>query len=232
MSQWISVLLQNNNIPNFSIQECFQLFGTSLIKLNEYMLVTVGRQEEGEEEENNNNFSNKQVSFLKLLSNIEGHKPLQGIHQIQLYQSSHECSTFWVYSLSSLRHKLLHFTDYLSFERSTFLVLPTQRKLVRLKCIRSIAVLPTTKPQHMYHHPILCGPEISTSTIISRPLDPLPPKDRTITSRTQSQFKKHLEQIYTSYVRDLHTQYSKKEILCILRSNIESYMSLLEEIIN
>ena len=209
---WISKLLQNNNIPNFSIQECMTLFGSTTINLQNYMLVTVGRLEEGEED-------GKQVSFLRILSNIEGHKPLQGVHQIQLYETSTEYSIFWVYSLSSLRHKLLHFTDYLSFERSTFLILPNKQKLVRLKCIRSIVQLPTTKPSKMHHLPILCGPDLPLN--VTRSTDSvIPVKEKSITSRTQSQFKKHLEQIYTSYVRDLHDQCSKKEILDILRNDI------------
>lgn len=225
---WISEMLQQNNIPNFSIQECMTLFGASTVHLHEYMLVTVGRIDESDDDQ-------KQVSFLRILSNIEGHKPLQGAHQIQLYETPSDFSIFWVYSLSSLRHKLLHFTDYLSFERSTFLILPTKQKLIRLKCIRSIVQLPTTKPQKMHHLPILCGPEIalcSPARQVTTASTTASVKEKTITSRTQSQFKKHLEQIYTSYVRDLHDQVpNKKEILCILRRDIDLFLSLLETLI-
>ena len=219
---WLTVLLHNNNIPNFSIEECFRLFNNrNSIELDKYILVSVGR---GENQE-------KQVSFLRLLYNIHSHKPLQGIHQVQIYNCREETSTCWVYSLSSLRHKLLKFEDYLSFERSTFILVPEHKCLVRLKCVRSIVTLPTIEAKYMLTQPILGGPEFASSTPNTQHELSTKLSSGKITSRTESQFRKHLEQIYTSYVRDLNQQVTKKEILSCIRRDVDTYLTYLETIV-
>lgn len=78
------------------------------------------------------------------------------------YVSIEDQSPFWVHSLTALRKKFLGFTDFVSFERSSFITWFTTEDLtpVRLKMIRQnikvkMDILPTlifTSPSHSYSY--------------------------------------------------------------------------------
>lgn len=211
-------LNSNHNIPNFSIRECCDLLGVKFgeeIGLQEYMLATVGRIQ-----------GKKCVAIIRLLQNIERHKPLQGIHHVQLLYTTtpHQPSSWascWVSSLSTLRRQLLCFEDHLSFERSTFLILHDTHHLIRLKCLRSLFTLPCIPAASLPTTPLLgCCPVTMYS---------LQKKQCQLTSRTRSQFERHLEQMFTSYVRDLYIDFpSKQHILEILKDDILNHLTKLE----
>lgn len=204
---WISDLLTNNhNIPNFSIQECLCLFGRE-VWLQNYFLVTIGRKQE-----------KKEVAFIKLLKNVDGNHPLKGTHCVQIYTAEKKSVICWVVSLCNLRHELFQFEDHLSFERSTFLIHPPTCQLIRLKCLRPLLRLPSESHSHIPREFVIGISNLSSSSTNNH-FNPQ------ISSRTRSQFQRTLEQIYTSYIRDMNPSKSKLEILDMLRDDIEEYLT-------
>ena len=106
-----------------------------------------------------------------------------------------------VASLTSIREEIFHFEDQLSFERATFIIVKNST-LVRYKCVRSLLCMPWQAKL----------------------------ENSRLTLRTQLQCKKSLQQIFTSYVRDL-SPHSKYNILELLKNDICSYLLALHELI-
>ena len=106
-----------------------------------------------------------------------------------------------VTSLTSIREEIFHFEDQLSFERATYIVVKNSY-LVRFKCARSLLSMPWQTKQ----------------------------ENAKLTLRTQLQCKKSLQQIFTSYVRDL-SPLAKSKILELLRNDICNYLNTLHELI-
>ena len=106
-----------------------------------------------------------------------------------------------VTSLTSIREEIFHFEDQLSFERATFIIVNTTY-LVRFKCVRSLLTMPWQAKL----------------------------ENSRLTLRTQLQCKKSLQQIFTSYVRDL-SPLPKEKILDILKNDICNYLVTLHELI-
>jgi hypothetical protein len=134
----------------------------------------------------------KHLAFLQILARKPNRLILQGPHWIRLYSPDGQQHCFWVHSLTSFRRTLLGATDRLSFERSTFFLFHERHSLVRLKEVRSKIELP--------------GVEEEGGNSQQR-------KKSQLTLRTQNQMKHSLNQLFTSYVRDLHLHYSLPEIL-------------------
>ena len=132
---WLQECLnQHQNITNYSMQECVDIFGRTNIHLPSYILAVTGKK---------NNIENKYIAFIQIISSTNAERPLHGSHDIWIYvyvrnKCKFEKVKLTIYSLSYLRQHILQFTDHLSFERSTFVIVPQRKKIVRLKCIRSI----------------------------------------------------------------------------------------------
>lgn len=151
--------------------------------------------------------THKQVGFFRLTPFYVDGKPLQGKHTIHIYTRTNIVSMM-IESLSSVRRQIFGFEDHLSFERSTYLCLGGHHKILRLKCVRGLLLLQQR----------LC---------LKLPRDlPL------VTSRTRSQFIRNVQQIYTSYLRDYaNKKVSKKEILEMLRNDVNMYLDSIMEFI-
>lgn len=151
------------------------------------------------------------IGFLTILKKETDNSFFIGVyHQSNL--QNYLC--YQVHSLTAIRQAVFGFEDQLSFERSTFLWVPkdSQLFLVRLKCCRSLTFLTPT----------------STNTLCT-----LPPKFKLakLSKRTKNQFKKCLQQIYTSYVRDLGGKTSEKQILESLQHDIHQYLNVMQTFI-
>ena len=179
-----------SNIRNFSLEECISIFGHNEIYLQDHVLMVVGKIQ-----------GQTKVGFLKILH----HSFPQGNYVIGVFHAGNmnEYVETQVPSLTFIRENIFQFEDQLSFERSTFIIVPEKQVFVRLKCVRSILVQKNSSPVLM----------------------------KTLTKRTQSQFVKCMQQIYTSYVRDLHGSYSKEEILCRLEKDMHDYLKKFNELI-
>lgn len=181
-----------SNIRNFSLEECISIFGHNEIHLQDHVLMVVGKIQ-----------GQSKVGFLKILR----HSYPQGNYVIGVFHAGnmHQYIETQVPSLTFIRENIFQFEDQLSFERSTFIIVPEKQVFVRLKCVRSILVRSNA----------------SSSPVLMKSL----------TKRTQSQFVKCMQQIYTSYVRDLQGSYSKEEILCRLEKDMHDYFKKFNELI-
>lgn len=143
------------------------------------------------------------IGFLKILSSPH---PPQGNYVIGVYHAGnmYDYMEMHVPSLTYIRENIFQFEDQLSFERSTFLIVFQKQILVRLKCVRCILVQNNS----------------SNAVLV-----------KTLTKRTQSQFVKCMQQIYTSYVRDLQDSYKKEEILQMLEKDMHDYFKKFNQLI-
>lgn len=144
------------------------------------------------------------VGFIKILQ-----QRINGFYNIGIYHANnmYEYMEMEVPSLTYIRETIFQFEDQLSFERSTFIIvlLATDPVFVRLKCVRSLLIRDTCQV---------------TST-----------SPKSLTKRTQSQFVKCMQQIYTSYVRDLQDSYKKEEILQMLEKDMHDYLKKFNQLI-
>ena len=142
----------------------------------------------------------KCLTFLQLLGKQSHRMMLQGPHYVRLYLPYEAPKEFWVSSLTSLRRLTFGATDRVSFERSTFLLDLPNKQLIRMKLIRSKLDLPS----------------------LEHPTQPKRGKYRKsqLTLRTQNQLKHGINQLFTSYVRDLHLHYSTDVILDLFQQDL------------
>lgn len=138
----------------------------------------------------------KHLAFLQILARKPDRLILQGPHWIRMFLVDEDPVCMWVHSLTSFRRNILGATDRFSFERSTFFLFHERQSLVRLKEVRSKIELPGTDEGEIKTHPR---------------------KKAQLTLRTQNQMKHNLNQLFTSYVRDLHVHYSMPEILTLFQ---------------
>jgi hypothetical protein len=144
------------------------------------------------------------IGFLKIL---EYPQPPHGNYKIGVFHANNMTTYIEMYvpSLTYIRENIFQYEDQLSFERSTFVIVSQKQVLVRLKCVRCILVT------NHFSNNIL--------------------NIKTLTKRTQSQFVKCMQQIYTSYVRDLQDSYKKEEILCMLEKDVHEYLKKFNQLI-
>jgi hypothetical protein len=103
---------------------------------------------------------------------------------------------FWVHSLTALRKKFLHFEDFVSFERSSFITYNTRTALVpvRLKMIRQIVKINTSLvPCIIYTEP---------SRHYTYHTQPAKPLLQNLSPRSVLQLQRLLFQIKQVYHRD------------------------------
>ena len=160
---WVTnLLLFQPSIRNEPIE---QFFGSGTIQLENYDLVCVGYRD-----------NKKYLAGLRILKQFES-IPLKGAHEVMLTHTSSGLKLMEVLSLTYLKRHILQFKDSLSFERSTFLILPEHQKVVRLKYIRGQISLPTNNQS--FQQP-------------------------TLTQRTRLQTHNLVRNIYTSFQRELY----------------------------
>lgn len=144
------------------------------------------------------------VGFIKILMPFTN-----GVYTIGIFHAGNmrEYIETQVPSLTYIRETIFQFEDHLSFERSTFIIVvkPTCLLYVRLKCVRSILIRDE-------------GEDPNSNC-------------KCLSKRTQSQFIKCMQDIYTSYVRDLHGKYSKEEILCQLENDMHEYLKKFHKLV-
>jgi len=119
------------SIRNFSFEQFFSLFKTTSLDISTFWLINSGYDKEG---------NKKYVHLI-----IRGCKvrPFFGPHLVSVQNEKGELDTFWVNSLTHLRRNIFHFTDRLSFERSTYLIpFHNSEVLVRIKSIRCFLNIP------------------------------------------------------------------------------------------
>ena len=160
---WVTNLLLFQ--PSIRNEPNEQFFGSDTIQLENYDLVCVGYRD-----------NKKYLAGLRILKQFES-IPLKGAHEVMLTHTSSGLKTMEVLSLTYLKRHILQFKDSLSFERSTFLILPEHQKVVRLKYIRGRISLPTNNQS--FQHP-------------------------TLTQRTRLQTHNLVRNIYTSFQRELY----------------------------
>lgn len=117
---WVTKELEKKTHVNYSLLFLHRLFNNQKILITDYDLVTVGIDSSGK----------KAHRVFRILSSA--HTVLIGPHTIQF-----NGSIFTVTSLRALKKHFFDFNDVTSFERSTFLIHPERKIIIRLKNIRS-----------------------------------------------------------------------------------------------
>jgi hypothetical protein len=127
----------NNNIRNFSFEEFFTIFNTSILDVSTIWLINSGFDEKGVRK------------FAHLILRGCQIRPFFGPHLVSVLihnaedHKIEEMKTFWVHSLTYLRRSLFHYKDRLSFERSTYLrPFVGTDTLIRIKSVRAFLTLP------------------------------------------------------------------------------------------
>ena len=190
---WVIEKLGQNQIKNQNIDEFYERVRdpeTLKIDLSKHVLVNLCYHGD-----------HKCLTFLQLLGKQSHRMMLQGLHYVKLYTPYETPKMFWVQSLTNLRRNTFGATDRLSFERSTFLVDHETHQLIRMKTIRAKLDLPSFENQ-------------SVSQKKGKG------KKSQITLRTQRQLKHGINQLFTSYVRDLQLHYSTDVILDLFQQDL------------
>jgi hypothetical protein len=212
MNDWIYKKLNEKYIINYSLDQCIQLLGSDNIFLHDHEILCFGYK---------NNI--KQFYYLKILASSPNSKTLQGPHEINVFDNDETLLQFWVWSLTTLRKKFFQFSDHLSFERSSYLILRGPQVLLRLKCVRSLLNILRKQPQQIqksfsyeklkYHHITPTSDQICVH--IQRK------NTKKVSIRVKAQQKKLMEQSFTSYLREFeNTSLTKKEIFETFKKDI------------
>ena len=183
-SCWLTSILNQSCIHNEIIEHYPEL--NTPFHLSNYHLICVG----------NRNKIRHHV-YVRLHS-YHSSKPLQGPHLVTIYIGAPQNMFvhLWVASLTTLRKQFFHFEDRLSFERSTYIILPEKQKLIRLKSVRGFIRLHFEKQvTSIYINDRTSIPyNISNNTL---------KKTSSLTIRTKQQIDRLLRHIFTSFQRDL-----------------------------
>ena len=221
MEQWIHEKLKLKSLPNYSLRKCFEYLNTKSVFLQDYEILCIGYHN-----------NTKQYARLKILASTSTSKTLQGPHEIIIYNTNQYPIHFWVWSLTTLRKKFLKFTDRLSFERSAFLILPDQKVLLRLKCIRSIITTLRKHPFQIQKIPIFenlfhsLPPE---SNLVSMNMNPVIKQPQGVCIRAELQQQHFLEQSFTSYLRGYeNTSMTKTMIFQQFKKDIMNKLDVLQ----
>ena len=219
MESWIFEKLKLKTLSNYSLDQCFLHLKRNIVPLHEYDIVCVGY-------ENNN----KSYAFIKIIASSPASKTLQGPHEVLVYMPGETSIHFWVWSLTTLRKRFLKFTDRLSFERSAFLILPTEKVLLRLKTIRSIVQTQRKLPYNIQKLPIynqLYSTPPSDSAFV---VPPIKKQTRKVCIRSKLQQQNFLEQSLTTYLREFeNTPMTKQAIFQKFRNDIIDKLKILQK---
>jgi len=217
---WIYKKLNEKHIGNYSLDQCIQYLGSENVFLHDYDILCVGYKN-----------NSKQFYHLKILASSPSSKALQGPHEIILYAADQTPLQFWVWSLTTLRKKFFEFSDRLSFERSSFLVLHEPQILLRLKCVRSLLKILRKHPQQVQKtlsyeklQQITAIPNESVFALVKRK------RVNTLSSRIKTQQQNLLEQSFTSYLREFeNTSLTRHEIFLKFQTDVLHNLKRLEE---
>ena len=198
MDSWIYKKLMNQQIENYSLDDCMKLLDPSRLYLHDYDLLCVGYKN-----------NSKQFYQLKILAASPQSKSLQGPHELMVYGVNNNVQ-FWVWSLTTLRKHFFEFTDRLSFERSSFIILREPQILLRLKCARTVLKMMRKNPQHIqkklgYDKQVVLKPYESIY------MSPCHKVVNRVSIRVREQQKKLLEKSFTSYLREFENTHSTNE---------------------
>jgi hypothetical protein len=219
MDAWVIEKMNKKQYENFSLQKCIEYLGSDSIYLHDYDILCIG---------NKNN--QKHFVRLKILASSPNCKVLQGPHEIVMYYREQYPLRFWVWSLTTLRKKFFEFSDRLSFERSSFLILPGPQILLRLKCVRStLRVLRKIPVQMKKQYSEDFFNTLSQSTFDSLPVPMQTKRPREISLRSKIQQQHFLEQSFTSYIREYeNTPFTKQEVFQKFQQDILKSLSQLD----
>jgi len=219
---WVLEKVKGKQIKNISLQDMSQYFPEGRIDISKYLLVNISYQHTPAKS------YQKCISFLQLMQCEPRQKFLQGPHKIKMYLPNGSQTCFWVYSLTCLKKQFYNACDRLAFERCTFLVLPQSQTLVRIKCLRSRLFL--EKQNRSVNELLYFSP---TQAMVSLPNEGRETVRKgnsktQITLRTKNQMQHFLDQLLTSYIRDLNHHMSHENILSLFKQDLESMTSLLK----
>jgi len=207
-SDWLTSILNQSCIHNEIIENYPEL--NTPFNLANYHLICIG----------NRNKIRHHV-YVRLHS-YHSSKPLQGPHLVTIYIGAPKniFVDLWVASLTTLRKQFFHFEDRLSFERSTYIILPEKQKLIRLKSVRGFIRLHFEKElKSIFINDKTSIPyNISINSV---------KKTSSLTIRTKQQIERLLRHIFTSFQRDL-ADYSMKNIFELFEEEIISYIYCLK----
>lgn len=218
---WILEKVRGKQIKNISLQDMVQYFPEGPINISDYLLVSIGCQHDPTRSHQ------KSITFLQLLKCQPHHKFLQGPHKIKLYLPDGNQTSFWVYSLTCLKKQFLYASDRLAFERCTFLVLPKFQTLVRIKCLRSRLFL--AQDNRSMEEILYVSPTEAMVHLTNERGNHVRKGNRKtqITLRTKNQMQHFLDQLLTSYIRDLNHHMTHEDIVSLFKRDLESMLTLL-----
>lgn len=204
MNEIVTNNLTNANIVNFSFEEFFDTFQTSLLDISTFWLVNSG-------------FCKEERKYAHVVLRACQIRPLYGPHLVSVFYSngteSPEMRTFWVHSLTHLRRNLFLFEDRLSFERSTYLVpFEDGSLLIRLKSIRALISLPIQSPDA-----VPAGVSLSPRSIRM---------NNTVTDKMKSLLNHHIQAMVSYLNREM--QVESGDSISILENYISLYFSALK----
>jgi len=218
---WILEKVRGKQIKNISLQDTNNYFPEGPIDISQYLLVNISYQTHSKQ---------KCLSFLQLLLCEPRQKFLQGPHQVRLYLPDGNESVFWTYSLTCLKKQFFYACDRLAFERCTFLVLPDTQTLVRIKCLRSRLVLhkqPRPSDELLYFAPtqaVLTTQDCLRGEGNTRKGS----RKNEITLRTKHQMQHFLDQLLTSYIRDLNWQTLREDVVTLFKQDLVTMLDVLK----
>ena len=204
---WLTDILKQSCIHNEIIENYPEL--NTPFDLSTYHLICIG------------NINNVRHHAYVRLHSYHSTKPLQGPHLVSIYFGAPKNAFYhlWVSSLTTLRKQFFHFEDRLSFERSTYIILPEKQKLIRLKNVRGFLRLHFEKQIESIY--------INNTTSIPYNISNNGwKKSGALTLRTKQQIDRLLRHIFTSFQRDL-CDYEMKDIFQSFEEEIIEYIQSL-----
>ena len=223
---WINEQLERRTIPNYSFETLKDLFHVFPIPLHEYDLLVTGYDKN----------RNKKIFLMRLLA-TRHERYFQGAHYIHIFHGKYGFLRFWASSLTNFRHGYQEYQDHVSFERSTYLLIPQHQKLVRLKCIRGLITLPIVAiGSQLCHH---YSKEDMEKIFLRQNEEPESlkihtylrhEKKKSVCLRTQMQVKRCIQVLITSYLRELDGVCSREDIFDQFEQQIQTQIRYYQQI--
>lgn len=135
--KWVESKLGAKIVKNVSLNHLVTLFGSKRIDVTKFDLVIVGKRN-----------GVRHMEYFKIVGCLG--ILFYGCHRICWNEDS-----FNVASLTSLRRNFFDFSDQISFERSTFLILPENEELIRIKSIRFMLTCPKVSCSEAWKSPLI-----------------------------------------------------------------------------
>lgn len=130
--KWVKCLINKRSYENYSLNDILNFFPNGKINIADFNLITIG-------------YNEKKERIYKIFRIISCKGPLFiGGHEVLPVNSN---TSLYFSSLRTMKRTYFKMTDMTSFERSTFVILPSLQKLVRIKNIRFLIETPCVKQQ-------------------------------------------------------------------------------------